>query len=131
MVPNLAPILAIVGGMGWLDLPFDLSNMLIGSVAIGLVVDDTIHFLHHFRRYHAETGDVGLAVERTMLTSGRAILVTSLTLASGFFVFTLATLSSSTSFGLLAGTTVRLSNVRFDLGLPDEFFGRRQLQRLP
>ncbi len=106
MVPNLVPILIIVGWMGLLDIPFDFSTMLIGSISIGLVVDDTIHFLHTFSREHTQKGDVHQAVYATLTTTGRAILITSLTLAAGFFVYTTATLQNFFYFGLLTGTTV-------------------------
>ena len=85
MVPNLAPILIIIGAMGWLEIPFDFSTMLIGAIAIGLVVDDTIHFLHTFAREQAITNDVPKAVRATLLTTGRAIFITSMTLAAGFW----------------------------------------------
>lgn len=61
--------------------------MLIGSIAIGLVVDDTLHFLHHFHRYFLETADAARAVEQAMYTTGRAILITTLALSLGFATF--------------------------------------------
>ena len=60
--------------MGWVGIPFDLSNTIIGSVAIGLVVDDTIHFMHNFRRYFELSGDVYQAVTQTLNTVGRAMI---------------------------------------------------------
>jgi len=62
MIPNITPILITIGGMGWFDMPMDLFNMTVGSIAIGLAVDDTIHFMHNFRRYYDETGDPKKAV---------------------------------------------------------------------
>ncbi|MFC1848744.1 RND family transporter [candidate division CSSED10-310 bacterium] len=111
MIPNLIPLCALVGIMGWLDIPFDFSTMLIGSIAIGLVVDDTIHFMHNFKRYFDQTGNVQLAVEKTMLTTGRAIFITSITLASGFFVHIIATMKISMIFGVLTGFTILLALV--------------------
>ena len=58
MVPNLLPLVMILGIMGWMDIPLDMSTVLIGSIAIGLVVDDTIHFMHNFRRDFEELGSV-------------------------------------------------------------------------
>jgi predicted RND superfamily exporter protein len=109
MVPNLVPIAVVVGAMGWLDLPFDVSTMLIGSVAIGLVVDDTIHFLHTFAREFGAARDVRLAIERTLVTTGRAIFATSLTLAGGFLVYAAATLRTLLNFGLLTAAIVLLA----------------------
>ena len=81
MLPNLAPIAVTMGLMWALGLPLNLFTMLVGSIAIGLAVDDTIHFMHNFRRYHDETGDVKGSVHRTLHTTGRAMLVTSVVLA--------------------------------------------------
>ncbi len=111
MVPNLVPIMVILGLMGWLDISFDLSTILIGSITIGIVVDDTIHFMHNFRRYVEETGDVAVAVRSTMLTTGRAMLITTVVLASGFFITTLAEMKNTAVFGLLTGSAVVLALV--------------------
>jgi predicted RND superfamily exporter protein len=92
--------------MGWLGMPLDLFTMLIGSIAIGLAVDDTIHFMHNYRRYHHDTGDVKEAVRKTLLTTGRAMLVTTIVLATGFFLYMGANLSNLVNFGLLTGFTI-------------------------
>ena len=54
------------GGDGNAGLPLDAMSILVGSIAIGLAVDDTVHFMHNFRRYHLIHGDVRLAVEKTL-----------------------------------------------------------------
>ncbi len=109
MIPNLAPIIVTVGVMGWLDLPMDLFTILIGSIAIGLAVDDTIHFMHNFRRYHSQSGDVADAVRRTLLTSGRAMLVTSVVLCLGFFIYMFSILTNLFNFGLLTGLAIAIA----------------------
>jgi len=106
MIPNLLPLIALVGFMGWVGIPFDLSNTIIGSVAIGLVVDDTIHFMHNFRRYFEQSNDVRWAVEQTLLTTGRAMVVTSVVLAGGFFTCLSSDMLSTWTFGLLMGLAV-------------------------
>ena len=109
MIPNLLPIVVTLGLMGWLGLPLDLFTMLIGSIAIGLAVDDTIHFMHNYRRYHHRTGDVAEAVRLTLLGTGRAMLVTTVVLALGFFLFMLADLSNLKNFGLLTASSIILA----------------------
>jgi predicted RND superfamily exporter protein len=106
MLPNLAPILVTLGVMGWAGLRIDFFTLMIGSIAIGLAVDDTIHFMHNFRRYHARSGDVVGAVRETLATAGQAMLFTSLVLATGFALFAFATLTVLTNFGLLTGLTI-------------------------
>lgn len=106
MVPNFAPILVTLGLMGWAGIPLDLFTMLIGSIAIGLAVDDTIHFLHNFRRYHEEGRGVAGSVAETLRTAGQAMLFTSVVLASGFFLFAFSSLRNLANFGLLTGFTI-------------------------
>ena len=51
MVPNVAPLVWIYGGMSWLGIPIDIAIMLSGSIALGMSVDGTFHFMSRFR-YH-------------------------------------------------------------------------------
>ena len=106
MIPNLTPIVAILGIMGWAGIRMDLFSMLVGSIAIGLAVDDTIHFMHNFRRYFEQSGDAEYAVTETLLTTGRAMLVTTCVLSIGFFAFMFAGMKNLFNFGFLTGTTL-------------------------
>ncbi len=109
MLPNLAPIVIVLGFMGWVGIPLDMFTMLIGSIAIGIAVDDTIHFVYNFRRYFAESGDATDAVRRTLATAGRAMLTTTLVLAAGFFIFMFASMQNLYNFGLLTGIALILA----------------------
>jgi predicted RND superfamily exporter protein len=111
MIPNLSPILITLGVMGWFDLPMDGFTLLIGSIAIGLAVDDTIHFTHNFRRYYERTGDAREAIRETMQTTGQALLFTSLVLCTGFFVFMFGTMRNTFNFGFLTGFALALAFV--------------------
>ena len=74
-----------------------------------LAVDDTVHFMHNFRRYYAETKDVTESVRKTLHTAGRAMLVTSIILSIGFFLFMFASMQNIVRFGLFTGITVILA----------------------
>ncbi len=111
MIPNLAPILLTLGIMGAVPIPMDLFTMMVGSIAIGLAVDDTIHFMHNFRRYFEEGGDPVAAVHQTLQTTGRAMLVTTIVLSIGFFTFTFATMNNLFRFGLLTALTISMALV--------------------
>ena len=87
-------------------LPALVLAALIGTIAIGLAVDDTVHFVHNFRRYYRRSGDAHDAVRRTLTTSGRAMLVTSIVLSVGFFVYMFAYMSNMFNFGLLTGLAI-------------------------
>ena len=109
MLPNLMPILLVLGLMGWIDAPLDVSSMLVGGILIGVVVDDTIHFAHNYARYRSQMKCSLRAVDETLATTGRAMLVTSIVLSIGFFSFMGASLSNVADFGLLCGIGVILA----------------------
>jgi len=106
IVANVVPILAVFGLMGVLDIPLDMGTILIGSIVLGLVVDDTIHFLHHFRRAFVKSRNTETAIRETMFSTGRALVITSIVLCGGFFTYTLSFLTSNARFGLLSGCAV-------------------------
>lgn len=106
MVPNLTSVVITLGIIGWFQIPMSLFTMLVGNIAIGLAVDDTIHFMHNFKVYFDKSGKVETAVKETFLTAGRAMLVTSLVLSAGFFIFMFAGMNNLYDFGLLTGITI-------------------------
>lgn len=118
MIANVGPIVCIFGIMGALDIPLDMATILIGSIVLGLVVDDTIHFLHHFRTALENTGCVESAVRETLHTTGRALLITSLVLCGGFFIYTTSYLVNNARFGLLVGCAVILALIADFLLIP-------------
>jgi len=129
MVPNLLPILSIMGLMGITGVPIDLVNLLIASIAIGIAVDDTIHYLHHFKSHHDLNGDVEQAIGHSMKHSGRAITATSVILCIGFLVYTTADMYNLQRFGALIAATVMLAlliNILFAPALLRTFYKDRQ-----
>jgi len=106
MIPNLAPIIMGLLIMYIADIPLDMFTLLIGSIAIGLAVDDTIHFMHNFKRYYLESGDSAKAIEQTFFTTGKAMVITTLVLALGFYAYLAAYMISVQNFGLLTGSVI-------------------------
>jgi len=102
MVPNVIPVIFTLGLMGFMGMTLDATTIMIGAMVIGLAVDDTIHFMHKFRIYYAQSGDSREAIRSTLSTTGAALLFTSLVLASGFAVLSLATMVNTRNFGMLA-----------------------------
>ena len=109
MVPNLVPIAFVLGGMGLLGIPVDLNNLLIASIALGIAVDDTIHFLHHFKIGFQSTGDVEEGIAAAMHHAGRAMFSTSILLTMGFIVYGAAMNVAVQRFGLLTSATVLIA----------------------
>lgn len=90
MIPNLLPIVALGGGLAFAYDPLDSDTMLVGMLAVGIAVDDTIHFLSRYRIESARSASDAEAVERTFAFAGRAIIITTVTLTAGFLPFTLS-----------------------------------------
>jgi predicted RND superfamily exporter protein len=77
IIPNLLPIAFVMNFIVLLGIPLDLSTILVGAVAMGIVVDDSLHFLYHFKNYFQETGDAKLAIRKTHLAVGPALFMTT------------------------------------------------------
>ena len=106
MVPNLVPILLTLGLMGLVGIPIDMFTLLAGCIAIGLAVDDSIHFISGFRRYLALGYEPVAAVEETMQSTGRALLFTSVVLTTGFVVLTFSDMLNLEQVGVLTSFAV-------------------------
>ena len=106
LLPAVDWILLTLGAMYWLDMPLDGFTLLVRSIAVGLAVDDTIHFMHNFRRNQHIHQDIQVAVEKTLTSTGRAMLLTTIVLSAGFFIFTISSMNNLISFGLITGLTI-------------------------
>ncbi|MBW1813640.1 MAG: MMPL family transporter [Deltaproteobacteria bacterium] len=109
MIPNVIPIVIVMGLIRFVGQPLNLNTLFIGSIAIGLVVDDTIHFMYNFRRYYDVTHNAYEAIKETLLGTGRALLITSLVLSASFLSLILGTLKSTSSFGYYTAITIILA----------------------
>lgn len=114
LVPNVLPVLATLGAMGFLGVPLDVATVTVASIALGLVVDDTIHFLEHYVR----AGRAARAVETCLRRAGRPILISSLAVAAGFAAFAAAPFRPTVRFGVLVAATSVLALVCDLLVLP-------------
>ncbi len=106
MIPNFFPLLFVGGLMQLTNIPLDMFTMLTFSIALGLAVDDTVHFMHNFRRYHVTNDDVAEAVSHTLHTTGRAMLVTTVVLSVGFYLFLFSYMANIVNFGIVTGTAI-------------------------
>ncbi len=106
MIPNVLPITLMLGLMGWLDLPLDGLTVMVACIAIGIGVDDTIHYLHRLRHELGDAPDLPAALTRTMAAVGRPIVFTSVVLTLGFWIFCVSDFLGTRNFGFLTGVTV-------------------------
>jgi len=131
MIPNLLPIVMGLGIMGLLQIPLNTYNLIGGSIAIGLAVDDTIHFFHNFRYYYLKSGDIHFAVKETLGTAGRALLATTLILVSSFWMRLYSDLKVIADFGLVLGFALFiafLADVLLAPALLRMFYGAEQME---
>ncbi len=109
MVPNVIPIVMSLGMMYAFNFQLDMLMMLVGSVAIGIAVDDTTHFLHHFRACYANHGDSKRAVHETLQICGSALFTTSAVLTCGFFIYMFSRMTHIANFGFITGVTIAVA----------------------
>ena len=102
LIPNCFPILLNFGIMGLMGIPLNTATSLIAAVAIGIAVDDTIHFLSRYNRGRKQGLSIARAVETTMLVKGRALLSSSAILCVGFGILVLSSFMPIVYFGALS-----------------------------
>jgi predicted RND superfamily exporter protein len=112
LVPNLMPIAWTGGLMGAFGIDLSIGTAMIASAVIGLIVDDTIHYMTHYTRVNR--GDPVQAIRRTTREVGPALLVNNLVLALGFWVGCFGSFKPTIYFSLLSGITI-LSALLCDL----------------
>lgn len=106
MIPNLIPVVITLGVMGYLNIYLDVATIMIASVAIGISVDDTIHFLYRFKHEFQVDGNYYLAIQRSLSGVGRALFFTTVVATCGFLMFCLSSFKPIQYFGLLTGITM-------------------------
>lgn len=119
IVPNLVPIAMAFGLWGFLVGQVGLSLSVVAGVTIGIVVDDTVHFLSKYLRAQREQGlSPENAVRYAFSTVGTALSVTTLVLVIGFGVLALSTFEVNAGMGLLTAITIALALIADFLFLP-------------
>lgn len=106
ILPNCFPIIINFGLMGWLGIKLSIATSLIASVAIGLAVDDTIHYLHRYNREFKKHLDKDRALRDTIMSVGKPIVYTTITISIGFFVLIFSSFEPTAVFGLLMVITM-------------------------
>ena len=109
LAANVIPISLLFGIMGWLNIPLDIMTITIAAIAIGIAVDDTIHFIHRFEDEFKVDHDYILAMRRSHHGIGHAMYYTTLVIVIGFSILMLSNLVPTIYFGLL--TVVIMINV--------------------
>ncbi|HDH96479.1 MAG TPA: RND family transporter, partial [Proteobacteria bacterium] len=108
MIPNVIPIIITLGFMGWLDIALNVATVMISCIALGIAVDDTIHYLARYKHEVRSDEDRQIipAMRRTMLNTGRAMVYTTVVIAGGFFILSFSSFLTNRAFGILTGVTM-------------------------
>lgn len=107
LLPNILPLVMTAGLMGFLGIPIKPSTILVFSIAFGISVDDTIHFLAKYRQeLKANDWKIKRSVYATLKEAGISMFYTSVVLFFGFSVFTLSDFGGTVALGGLVATTL-------------------------
>src|SRR5205085_7134386 len=101
MLPNVLPILMVFGGMGWLGVDVDVGSMMTASIALGVAVDDTIHYLNWFREELDRVGDRKQAILAAYKHCATPTLQAAVISGLGLSVFAISTFTPTQRFGVL------------------------------
>jgi hypothetical protein len=118
IAPNLLPVLAVLGVMGYLDISMNVATVMVASVALGIVDDDTIHFINRYRREAAAGRSTDEAIEIATAHEGRASLTTAIINSAGYGVLLLSEYKPTAWFGGLLALTMMTAFLAEVLILP-------------
>ena len=109
IAPNVFPVIIVLGIMGWLDISMNVATVMLASIALGIVDDDTIHFISRYRREVAAGADTDAAIAHATTHEGRASLTTAIVNSCAFAVLLASEYRPSAWFGGLLALTMAVA----------------------
>jgi predicted RND superfamily exporter protein len=106
IIANALPVCAVLGLMGWLQISLNVATVMVASVALGIVDDDTIHFIGRFRREAAAGASTEEAIEAATMHEGRASLTTAIINSLGYGIMMFSAYKPTAWFGGLLALTM-------------------------
>ena len=106
IIPNLIPLIIIGGMMGYMGVDLKISTAIIFTIAFGIAVDDTIHFLGKFKIELLKGRSKLYALKRAYITTGKAMIITTLVLCSGFLLLLFSNFTGTAYLGGLLSITL-------------------------
>lgn len=101
IAPNLLSVGTVLGFMGLVGIPLDMMTITIAAISVGIAVDDTIHYIHRFRKEFAISGNYMETMHRCHRSIGYAMYYTSVTIVIGFSILVFSNFIPSIYFGML------------------------------
>jgi predicted RND superfamily exporter protein len=109
IAPNVFPVIVVLGVMGWMGISMNVATVMLASIALGIVDDDTIHFISRYRREVAAGADTDSAIARATMYEGRASLTTAIVNSCAFAVLLASEYRPSAWFGGLLALTMAVA----------------------
>ncbi len=106
IIANALPVCAVLGLMGWLGISLNVATVMVASVALGIVDDDTIHFIGRFRREVTAGLGTAAAIEAATMHEGRASLTTAIINSLGYGIMVVSAYKPTAWFGGLLALTM-------------------------
>jgi len=106
MIPNMFPIIITLGIMGYMEISLNVATVMIACIALGIAVDDTIHYLSRYGSELRQGKSLEKAMSKTIMGAGRGMVFTSLVITGGFFVLCFSSFEINKAFGILTGITM-------------------------
>jgi predicted RND superfamily exporter protein len=111
LFPNLLSAGAVLGVMGWMDIPLDMMTITIAAISMGIAVDDTIHYIYRFQEEIKKDGDYLSTMHRCHGSIGHAMYYTSITIIIGFSILVFSAFWPTIYFGLFTGLAMLIAMV--------------------
>ncbi|MBN2637031.1 MAG: MMPL family transporter [Prolixibacteraceae bacterium] len=128
LTPNIIPLIFTAAFMGFTGIPIKASTILVFSIAFGISVDNTIHFLAKYRQELKATGwDIGQSAVLALKETGVSMLYTSIVLFFGFGIFTLSNFGGTQAMGVLVSLTLVVAVTSNLILLPSLLLGLDKL----
>tara|TARA_R110002072_G_scaffold302100_1_gene483996 strand:+ start:193396 stop:195852 length:2457 start_codon:yes stop_codon:yes gene_type:complete len=106
LIPNVFPIVLVLGTMGWVGVPINIASAMIASVSMGLTVDNSVHYLSAYRRVRRTGVSVQESIDRTQTQVGRSLVFANVALIAGLSVLTMSQFIPLVYFGILVSVAM-------------------------
>ncbi len=109
LIPNILPIVLVIGVMGWLGINIDIGVAISGAIILGIAIDDTIHFLIKYKEARKKGFNFEDSLAYVMQYAGLAMVLTTVVLSSAFIVFRLSQFMLNANFGLITAIALLIA----------------------
>jgi predicted RND superfamily exporter protein len=118
MIPNFLAAGFVMGSIGFSGVPLDIMTVTVAAISIGIGVDNTIHYLHRFKREFDLSKDYEECLKNSHTTIGRAMFYTSSTIVIGFLILLSSNFNPSVFFGIFTSLAMIMAILGSLLLLP-------------